>query len=229
MSAHSANENSLPTSLSFKEAFLFPLQTADGRHDIFIGTVAILLLWPVGWILNLGARLDTVKRLHDGRPPYFRGMRPYTKTLQRGVISATAIFCYLSPAIILWLIAGLRHWSGDVTNLDILLALVGLGMFVLGVYTLPACMTVYACEGDPSVLRHPVRAFNRAAAQRLPYCKAWLIAISAILLSLLGLLFIGVGFVATSVWAWEVVGYAFTVAMYSSTQKNCSIGASHKM
>jgi hypothetical protein len=78
-------------------------------------------------------------------------------------------------------------------------------------------MTVYACEKDPEVLWHPVRAFGRARKAGREYGKAWLISLAAVALSLFGLLALVIGFVFTSVWAWEVVGYAFTVAMYSSS------------
>ena len=98
----------------------------------------------------------------------------------------------------------------------IISAFIGVVFFVLGVFTLPGCMTVYACELDVRVLRNPYRAFRRAWAHRVIYSKAWLIAISAILLSFLGLLLFVGGFFVTSVWAWEVVGYAFTVAMYAN-------------
>jgi hypothetical protein len=42
-----------------------------------------------------------------------------------------------------------------------------------------------------------------------------MIALSSIMISFFGLLFFVVGFFFSSVWAWEVVGYAFTVAMYN--------------
>ncbi len=40
-----------------------------------------------------------------------------------------------------------------------------------------------------------------------------LIALLAIVLSLTGLLLAGVGFLFSSVWAWSVVGYAFSQAL----------------
>ena len=38
----------------------------------------------------------------------------------------------------------------------------------------------------------------------------------SIVISFGGLLALGIGFLFASVWAWDVVGYAFTVAMYSN-------------
>jgi hypothetical protein len=90
---------------------------------------------------------------------------------------------------------------------------------VLGVFTLPGCMTVYACEGDARVLRQPRAAFRRALEHRRVYLRAWGISLAAVSLSFLGLLALGVGFVFASVWSWEVVGYAFTVAMYAEGKR----------
>jgi hypothetical protein len=87
--------------------------------------------------------------------------------------------------------------------------------FCIGVFALPGCMTVYAIEGDASVLRRPATAFARAWRHRRAYLFAWWIALLSVFLSFVGLIAGGIGFVFTSVWAWEVVGYAFTVAMYS--------------
>ena len=39
-------------------------------------------------------------------------------------------------------------------------------MLKYAVFTLPGCMTVYAVEGDASILRDPVRAFRRAWSKR---------------------------------------------------------------
>lgn len=41
------------------------------------------------------------------------------------------------------------------------------------------------------------------------YWHAWAIALSALVLSFLGLLALGVGFLVTSVWFWQVAGFSF--------------------
>lgn len=210
--------NNLPKELTLQESFLFPIESNDGRRDILIGGLAVICLLPIGWILNLGARLDVVHRLYIGDKPYFRGMKPFGHTFRRGCISAATIFSYLLPANLCWgYVVYCVYSSGWTNGLFALLAL-GLFFFLLGVFTLPGCMTVFACEKDVSVLLNPMKAFSRAWAHRKIYCKAWGIAIVSILVSFVGLLGFVIGFIFTSVWAWEVVGYAFTVAMYSEEE-----------
>lgn len=209
----------LPSELTFKDSFLFPIASPEARRDVVIGGLAVLFLLPIGWILNLGARLDVVHRLYTGDKPFFRGMKPFTHTFKRGCVSAATIFSYLLPANIFF---GYVSWTYYLTGwVDTLLPFLlwGLVFFVLGVFTLPGCMTVYACEKDPKVLLNPVRAFSRAWVHRKIYLKAWAIALSAVIVSFLGLLGLIVGFFFASVWAWEVVGYAFTIAMYSNVQE----------
>ncbi|HJP61126.1 MAG TPA: hypothetical protein VJ865_14060 [Gemmatimonadaceae bacterium] len=207
----------LPTRLSWRAALQFPVATPEGRHDVLIGGIAVILLLPIGWILNLGARLDVVQRLYENNPPFFRGFHPWRRTFRRGCVSAATIFSYLSPAMLSAGLAWYTHHIGSPSWIVGASIGVAVAAFVLGVFTLPGCMTVYACEKDPEVLWHPARAFARARRAGREYGKAWLISLAAVALSLLGLLGLVIGFVFTSVWAWEVVGYAFTVAMYSSS------------
>lgn len=204
----------LPRQLSFRDSLLFPIQSSDGRRDILIGGLAVIFLLPIGWILNLGARLDVVHRLYTGDRPYFRGMKPFKHTLRRGCVSALTIFSYLFPANICFGLFVYGAYFNIIGAVGVIMLLLGLFFFALGVFTLPGCMTVYACEEDPSVLWKPIQAFRRAWIHRKLYLKAWCIAILSILLSFFGLIFFMVGFFFSSVWAWEVVGYAFTIAMY---------------
>ena len=215
MSRNHDGMSNLPQTLTLRDSFLFPLDTPEGRKDVLIGGLVLMLLLPIGWVLNLGARLDIVQRLYSDNRPYFRGMQPWGQTLKRGCTSATAIFFYLLPANVCFYLTyrqfAAAGWSAAVA----LTLLVGLCFFVLGVFTLPGCMTVFACEKDASILLNPVHAFRRAWHHRTLYFKAWGIALIAITLSFGGLFLLVVGFFFTSVWAWEVVGYAFTVAMYA--------------
>lgn len=204
-----------PSRLDWKDAFLFPISTADARRDVFIGGTLILLLWPIGWILNLGNRLNVVARLHAGRAPFFTGFRPWRFTFARGCVSAATITSYLSPAIALAALSYYQYATGATRSAVALSAAASAAAFVLAVFTLPGCMTVYAVEGDASVLRDPLRAFRRAWSRRTIYLRAWAIAFASVVLSFAGILGAVVGFLYTSVWSWEVVGYAFTVAMYA--------------
>ncbi|HJQ11052.1 MAG TPA: hypothetical protein VJ840_08475 [Gemmatimonadaceae bacterium] len=207
----------LPNQLTWRDAFRFPIATPEGRHDVLVGGLAVIFLLPIGWILNLGARLDVVHRLFNSDQPYFRGFKPWRWTFRRGCVSATTIFCYLSPAILSGTSAWYTYHIGSSPWVIGAWIAIAFAAFVLGVFTLPGCMTVYACEKDPSVLWHPARAFRRAREAGEIYLRAWLISLAAVSLSTLGLLGLGIGFVFTSVWSWEVVGYAFTVAMYAPT------------
>jgi hypothetical protein len=211
-----------PRHLHWKDAFLFPLETPEARRDVLIGGTLILLLWPIGWVLNLGNRLNVVARLHSGRSPYFTGFRPWTSTLLRGCISATAIAAYLSPAIVLGVLAYYTYSKGTAALMATGFGIAGATLFVLAVFTLPGCMTVYAVEGDAAVLRNPVKAFRRAWSRRHVYLRAWAIALASVALSFVGALAALIGFLYTSVWSWDVVGYAFTIAMYSPLEQKRS-------
>jgi hypothetical protein len=202
----------LPERLTVRDAFLFPLATAEARRDLLIGGLLLGLLL-IGWILNLGNRLNVVSRLSADERPYFRGFRPWGYTFRRGCISFATIASYLAPAVVLaalclWLPRA--EWSARSAC-----AALAVAAFCLAVFTLPGCMTVYAVEGDAAVLRRPAAAFGRAWKHRRAYLFAWWIALLSVFVSFFGLLAAGIGFAFTSVWAWEVVGYAFTIALYS--------------
>ena len=207
----------LPTVLTVRDAFRFPVGTPDARKDLLIGGCLLLTLM-VGWVFNLGNRLNVVARLAAGETPYFRGFKPWGHTFRRGCLSLLAIASYLCPAAIFGALAfWFRQQGNDGGAYGF--AVLSAAAFALAVFTLPGCMTLYAVEGDPSVLRRPVAAFRRAWAHRRVYLFAWWISLLSIALSLLGLLALGVGFLFTSVWAWEVVGYAFTVALYGAARE----------
>jgi hypothetical protein len=208
----------LPRALTLRDAFAFPMATKEARKDLLIGGCLLTLLL-VGWILNLGNRLNVVSRLGAGDRPYFRGFRPWGYTFKRGCISFATISAYLTPAAFFGALAfWLRQQQMDVGHYS--MAMLSALAFGLAVFTLPGCMTVYAVEGDPRALRRPLAAFQRAWTHRRTYFHAWRISLLSIALSFLGLLILGVGFLFTSVWAWDVVGYAFTVAMYSDARES---------
>ena len=144
----------LPTRLTWRRAFAFPIETPEGRRDLWIGGLLILCLWPVGWILNLGNRLNVVHRLYRGDVPVFRGFRPFANTFRRGCISFATISSYLAPAVMTGAVAVYLKLHGEEAVHTVFAGLSAL-LFVLGVFTLPGCMTVYAVEGDPRVLRDP--------------------------------------------------------------------------
>ena len=86
----------------------------------------------------------------------------------------------------------------------------GLGLaFVLATLAIPGFMTHYCVAFDPREILRPARALRRVLEAGPAYWKAWGIALSALALSFLGLLGLGVGFLFTSVWFWQVAGFSF--------------------
>lgn len=205
------------SALSYKESYLFPIQTQSGRRDIITGGLALLFGFIFGWILNLGYRLIVVHRLYHDDQPYFRGFSPLKDTFRRGLIAFAAIALYLTPSVLLVGGSVLFH-RYNLESLSAVSLALGLLFSSVSIFVLPGGMTAYAVGGSLDVLRSPRSSFLRVWSHRDMYLKAWCISLSAILLSFLGLLFFGIGFFFASVWAWEVVGYVFTVALYSETE-----------
>lgn len=190
------------------------METPDARRDIVVGGIVLLVGNIFGWILNLGYRLVVVERLFRDERPYYPGFAPWKTTFRRGCVAFAAISAYLSPSTALGLIAFYLKTRGYDSEHWLFAALSG-SLFVLAVFTLPGGMTVYAAEGKTRVLCSPPLAFSRAWKRRRIYAKAWAISLASIVVSFAGILLLGIGFAFTSVWAWEVVGYAFTTALYA--------------
>lgn len=62
----------LPRQLTLADAFRFPIATPEARKDVLIGGMLLFTLL-VGWILNLGNRLNVISRFSADDQPYFRG------------------------------------------------------------------------------------------------------------------------------------------------------------
>src|ERR1041384_7351044 len=197
-----------PDCITFSECFRFPISTPQGRYDIFVGG-SLLFTLLIGWILNLGHRLDVVYRLQQRQEPVFCGFAPWGRTFVRGLRAWGAIAYYLSPAALF----GLLTWWQWKQPARTSLLIAAVFFFVLAIYVLPGGMTHNAAYNDMSYLYRPDKAMRRAIDGGSRYLKAWAIGLSAIVLSFLGLLVLGVGFFYTSVWAWLVVGYAFSRAL----------------
>ena len=193
---------------TFAGCFRFPVATPDARRDLLLGGTLLLLTLP-GWILNMGHRLEVVHHVWRDEPPYFRGFAPWGFTFRRGLVALVAITVYLAPSFVAGVIAW-SSWPGMFADVATIVAGV---LFVVGVYVLPGGMTTNAIARDTAYLVRPDRALRIALAGGHEYLKAWLIAACAIALSLLGLLAGGIGFLYSSVWAWTVVGVAFTTAL----------------
>lgn len=208
---------------SLTECFAFPVATPAARRDILLGGTLLLLTLP-GWVLNLGHRLEVVHRVYHEDPPYFRGFAPWGVTFRRGLRAFCAISIYLSPAAVLTglalALAPAGHGLGELVASPLTwrpaglatLGLLALALVAsaLAIFSLPGGMTYNAAFDDISYLYRPDRAFRRAVAGGRAYLRAWLIGAIAILLSTAGIAALGIGFLYTSVWAWSVVGYAFS-------------------
>ena len=61
----------------------------------------------------------------------------------------------------------------------------------------------------PGARYNPLRALRRCIQGGTAYWHAWLITLCALVVSFSGLLALGVGFLFTSVWFWQVAGFSF--------------------
>ncbi|MDB4948453.1 MAG: hypothetical protein JWM27_1102 [Gemmatimonadetes bacterium] len=189
----------LRTPLSLRTSFAFPLQSAAARREVLIGG-ALLLLPGVGWLLNMGHRIAFVHNMLHGRPawPAWRG---YGALLRHGALTFGGMAFYYSPAAALgW--AAARWHSPALAGAAVVLAL-------LATVAIPGYMTHYCWRFDPAEIYDPFRALSRALEGGADYWRAWGIALAALAVSLVGLLGLGVGFLATSVWFWQAAGFSF--------------------
>jgi len=185
--------------LTLRNSLRFPLQSPAARRDVLIG--GLWLLVPVlGWLLNMGHRVRVVHRMHAGQTPWPAWERP-GELLKHGALTFLGMAWYGWPGVSLvalgaWLESG---W---------LLALGGL-LWLLAVIAIPGYMSHYCKRYDPREIFDPLRALRRVREGGLAYWKAWSIVVPVMLLSFLGLLGLGIGFVFTSVYFWQVAAFSF--------------------
>lgn len=185
--------------LTLGNSFRFPLQSPASRRDIVIG--GLWLLVPViGWLMNMGHRIVIVHRMHKGEPPWPAWGEPLA-LLRHGVLTFAGMVWYGWPGVSL---AALGVWLERAP-----LVALGVALWLLAVVAIPGYMTHYCKELDPREIFHPARALGRVRQGGLAYWRAWSIVVPAMLLSFVGLLGLGVGFVFTSVWFWQVAAFSF--------------------
>ena len=221
------DSSKVKTQFTLKSCYAFPLSSPQARRDLIFGSLLLYTLL-IGWIFNLGHRLDVVHRAFHGQAPIYRGFSPLSRTFKRGLQAFLAIGIYLTPAA---LCSGLSYLMYP-HDIFYLVALLATFLFLIAIYSLPGGMTYNAAFHEISYLYRPDKALKRAYQAGRPYLRAWLIGLSAIFLSLLTLAF-GVFifdrpqspvdwmvcvfamelFFLVSVWAWNVVGYAFSLAI----------------
>ena len=192
-------EIDLNSELTFRNSFLFPVQNVLARKEVLLG--AALVLVPVlGWVLNMGHRIEMVHKMHRGQPAW-PSWNNYGRLLKSGTIAFLGMIYYYLPGAILAVISfhGRLPW----------LRALAVGLLFLATLAIPGYMTHYCRKYDAREIFDPARAFGRVLKGGRLYWKAWAIAISALALSFLGLLGLGIGFLATSVWFWQVAGFSF--------------------
>lgn len=189
----------LRTPLSLRSSFAFPLQTAEARREVLIGA-AWLLVPFIGWLMNMGHRVVMVHRMMQGLPPWPSWGRPL-QLLGHGLVTFGGMVYYYLPGAAL----GWAGWRMD----SVPLMAAGALLLALATLAIPGYMTHYCRAYDPREIYDPVRALSRALQGGRAYWRAWGIALSALALSFVGLLGLGVAFLATSVWFWQVAGFSF--------------------
>lgn len=86
---------------------------------------------------------------------------------------------------------------------------VGVVLFLIAVSAIPGYMSHYCRNYDWREIFDPFRALSRVHQGGAAYWKAWSIVIPVMLCSFGGLLFLGIGFLWTSVWFWQVAAFCF--------------------
>src|SRR5262245_1318519 len=77
----------------------------------------------------------------------------------------------------------------------------------------PGYMSHYCQSFDAGEILNPFRALRRVMQTGREYWYAWGIALGALGISFIGLLALGIGFLVTSVWFWQVAGFSFATAL----------------
>jgi len=189
----------LRTPLNLMSAFAFPLQTRESRREVLIGA-ALLLLPGLGWLLNMGHRIQMVHNMQAGLSPW-PSWRGYGRLLEYGTVTFLGMVEYYLPAIAVGLLARRE----DSRALLVVAALLGAGATV----AIPGYMSHYCRRFDAREVFDPARALRRVRQGGPAYWRAWGITLAALALSFVGLLGLGLGFLVTSVWFWQVAGYSF--------------------
>ena len=185
-----SDDITLRTPLSLRASLRFPVQHATARREVAIG--AVLLFIPVvGWLLNMGHRIMMVHRMQHGHAAWPSWSTPHV-LLRHGVITFLGMVMYYLPAALFGTLSVM-------TDSAWWLVPAALG-FVGATIAIPGYMSHYCVAFDPREIFDPACALRRCVQAGPAYWHAWGIALAALVLSFLGLLVFGVGFLFTSVW-----------------------------
>ena len=189
----------LHTPLTLRSSWRFPLQSPASRRDIITG--GLWLMVPIiGWLMNMGHRIMVVHNLHHRRAPW-PAWSDRKALLKHGCLTFAGMVWYGWPGVLLMMLGW--WYQSPVTGGT------GLLLWAGAVVAIPGYMTHYCKHFDTQEIFNPVRALSRVFQGGWPYWKAWLIIFPTMLTSLVGLLGLGVGFLFSSVWFWQVAAFCF--------------------
>jgi hypothetical protein len=190
----------LSTPLSMGSSFRFPLQSRESRREMLWGAALLVLLPGVGWLLNMGHRVVIVHRMQEGQLPW-PAWRDYRGLLRHGLMTLGGMLYYYAPGFAL-------VYLSLTFGAAVLAWLAGI-LLTIATIAIPGFISHYCRKFDPAEIYDPVRALRRCIQGGRAYWQAWWIALAALAISFSGLLALGVGFLVTSVWFWQVAGFSF--------------------
>ena len=153
-----------------------------------------------GWLLNMGHRVRYVHRLQNGEPPWPAWERP-GELLRHGLFTFLGMVWYGWPGVGLMVLGWYQaSW---------LLGGLGFVLWALAVLAIPGYMSHYCRAYELREIFNPFRALSRVRQGGWAYWRAWSIVVPTMLLSFVGLLGFGIGFLWTSVWFWQVAAFCF--------------------
>ncbi len=189
----------LRTPLSFRTSFGFPLQSAVARREVVVGGLWLLVPF-VGWLMNMGHRIVMVHHMLRGRSAWPAWQEPWT-LLRHGFVTFLGMVYYYVPAALFVVAAvAMEQWWPLVPAVV---------LFAAATIAIPGYMSHYCVAFDRREIFDPLRALRRSFEGGAAYWHAWAIALAALVLSFVGLLALGVGFLVSSVWFWQVAGFSF--------------------
>lgn len=155
----------------------------------------------LGFVLNMGYRLQLVRRMQQGER-LWPGWNNWSCLLRQGSVATAAIVFYNIPVLLCIGLAAV-FWSWRLLVLSLVI-----GLFVT--FFIPGFMTFYAHDQNLAHVISPWLAWGRVVAGGWIYVRAWGIVCCACFLSFLGLAVFGIGFAWTSVWFWQVAAFCFS-------------------
>lgn len=105
------------------------------------------------------------------------------------------------------------HAAGYAAVPNPLIAITAAAFFFTATILIPGYMSHYCVDFNIAQMFNVYASFAHVRASGRAYWHAWTIALAALALSFSGILFLGVGFLFTSVWFWQVAGFSFATVM----------------